>query len=243
MSSPAPAETAPKKFLRDEDIPYRWVQIADGSGSGLAEPRPTARVLAELAEGYSLVMVAPPVPHPPSAPGAPMLLRPPAAICRIVDTVAEAAAEAAAEAEAKAMALEAKKLAQKMKRLELNYAIAAHDLGHKVKRLNEFLNKGIRVEILLARKRGSRKTTPQEEEQLVRSVREAALAITGTTEYKKMDGEVGKVVTMFFEGPKPKKGKKNKKGEAEEVEEVEEVLEAVSKEVEEEVTVREAPTL
>lgn len=210
MFSDGVVETKRKQMLRDYEIPYRWVQIVDGSGGPLSEPRQTATVLAELERGYSLVMVAPPAPAPPPAPGVPMIIKPPAAICRIVDTVAEAKAAKAAAAEAKEMAKEAKKLERQMKRLELNYAIAPHDLRHKVKRLHEFLGKGLRVEVLLARKRGSRKTTRPEEEQLVNSVREAALAVSGATEYKKMDGTVGAVVTMYFEGP-PQKKKKRKR--------------------------------
>lgn len=199
----------------------------DGPDGSLSEPRPTAAVLAELPRGYSLVMVATPAPPSPSPPGAPVLIRPPAAICRLVDTQAAAAAEAEAEKKLQ----EEKKLMRQSKTLELNYAIAAHDLGHKMKRLNEFLAKGLRVEILLARKRGSRKTTPEEESKLVESVREVALAVPGATEYKKMDGVVGKVVTLFFAGPNKKKTKAGAGAVAEE---------EVSKEVSEGVSDREA---
>ncbi|KAI1108621.1 hypothetical protein F5Y14DRAFT_73126 [Nemania sp. NC0429] len=244
--SAAPKETAQKKAPRDDDIPYHWVQIADGSGS-LSEPKQKLTVLVGLPEGHSLVMVAPPPPPPPRDPdGAPTPWQAPAAICRVVDT----RAEAAAEAEAKALAAEEKRLAKQLKQLEFNYAIAPHDMGHKLKRLREFLGRGIRVEALVARKRGSRRTQPEEEEQLVRNIREAALAIPGVTEYKRMDGEIGKTVTLSFQGPAKKKkkkvGKKGKKGEEEEEEEeVEEVEQAAveveaSQEVNREVSGREA---
>ncbi|KAI0540152.1 hypothetical protein GGR58DRAFT_461768 [Xylaria digitata] len=196
-----------KKQLRDKAIPFQWVRIADASGT-LSEPRRTDSVLAGLAQGYSLVMVAPPPPPPPPTPGAPVVIQPSAAICRVIDAAAE---KLAAEAAAK----ELKQMAQQTKTLELNWAIAPHDLAHKMKRLEEFLDKGLRVEVMLARKRGSRKATAEEGRELVERIQQAADQVHGVTEYKRMDGFVGGVMRMFFEGPKDrKKVKKNKNGKA-----------------------------
>ncbi|KAI1421374.1 hypothetical protein F5Y12DRAFT_35232 [Xylaria sp. FL1777] len=210
-TTPTPAFAAQKTHLRDDEIPYRWVRIADSTGT-LSKPQRTANVLADLPEGFSLVMVAPPPPQKPTpttTTGAVVLLQPSAAICRVVDAHAEREAEVAAE-------LEARAAAQSTKELELNWAIAAHDLAHKTKRLVEFLDKGLRVEVMLARKKGSRKSVAEEETALVERVREVVAGVPGTKEYRKMEGEVGKVVRMFFEGPAGKakvKGKgKGKKG-------------------------------
>ncbi|KAF2969993.1 hypothetical protein GQX73_g3496 [Xylaria multiplex] len=193
--------------LRDKAIPFKWVRVADASGT-LSAPQPIDRVLAGLAEGYSLVMVAPPPPPPPPTPGAPVVIQPSAAICRIIDAAAEKlAAETAAQ--------EAKQTAQQTKTLELNWAIAPHDLAHKIKRLEEFLDRGLRVEVMLARKRGSRKATSEEGKELVEKIQQAANQVPGVTEYKKMDGFVGGVMKMFFEGPiDRRKVKKNKNGKA-----------------------------
>jgi translation initiation factor IF-3 len=186
-----------RKHLRDKAIPYQWVRIADETGA-LSAPRRTESVLTMLPQGHSLVMVAPP--PPPSA--SDTKLQPSAAICRIVDAAAErAAAKAAAEVAAK----ESKKMAQHTKTLEINWAIAPNDLAHKMKRLDEFLGKGLRVDILFARKRGSRVATREEGQALVERVKEAAVNVPGATEYKKMDGQVGAVMRMFFEGPPNKK--------------------------------------
>ncbi|KAI0405293.1 hypothetical protein F4802DRAFT_191667 [Xylaria palmicola] len=193
------------KLPRDQDIRYRWVRVADGSGS-LSPPQRTDDVLARLPAGHSLVMVSPPPPPPTPAPGAPAaVLQPSAAICRIIDAAAEAAAAKSAEKEEK-------RLTKHTKQLEVNWAVAPHDLGHKVKRLHEFLGKGYRVELLLARKKGSRKATPEEAQELVRHVQEAALQVQGVSEYKKMDGAVGGVLKMFFEGPQGKKKTKKENG-------------------------------
>ncbi|KAI0442621.1 hypothetical protein F4803DRAFT_518538 [Xylaria telfairii] len=194
FSTTSPASSArmivKKKNLRDHEIPYNWVHVASDSGS-LSEPQRTAVVIANLPRGHSLVMVGPP-PEGAAAPN-----QPSAAICRIIDVAAEAkAAEAAAK--------EAKEVQKGTKTLELNWAIAAHDLSHKMRRLNEFLGKGMRVELLLARKRGTRKATAEEGQELVRRVREAVANVPGASEFKKMNGVVGGVLMMFFEGPKRK---------------------------------------
>jgi translation initiation factor IF-3 len=157
-------------------------------------------------------MVAPPPPPPPPS-DVPVPIQPTAAICRIVDMEAEAQEKETAEKETK-------KLAQQTKELELNWAIAAHDLSHKMRRLEEFLAKGMRVELLLARKKASRTASKEEGELLVEKVKEAVANVPGAIEYKKVDGSVGAVMRMFFEGPKSGKVKK-KKGDAKAAEEEE----------------------
>ncbi|KAI0977185.1 hypothetical protein F4678DRAFT_412120 [Xylaria arbuscula] len=200
FSSTAVRPAAPQKKLpRDKDIPYRWVRIPDAAGT-LSAPQRTDDVLASLPSGHSLIMVAPPPPSPASG-----VLQPKAAICRIVDTAGQAKAAEAAEREAK-------QTAQQTKTLELNWAIAAHDLTHKMKRLGEFLGKGMRVEVMLARKRGTRKATGEEATALVERVREAVASVPDVSEYKRSDGHVGGVLRLFFEGPKGKRKEKKDKG-------------------------------
>lgn len=196
-----------KKHLRDKDIPYRWVRIADESGV-LSPPQRTETVLASLPPRHSLVMKAPPPPPSPTD----KVVQPAAAICRIVDMAAELA-----EMKQIAQALkESKQIAKQTKTLEVNWAIAAHDLGHKMRRLEEFLNKGMRVEILLAKKKRSRISTKEEQEGLVEHIQEVAAKVPGSNEYKKPDGVLGGVLKLFFEGPAGKKKAKKDKGDEEE---------------------------
>ena len=126
---------------------------------------------------------------------------PPAAICRIIDRAAAAAA-----------AYEAKKAARQKavntKELELNWAIAPNDLAHKTRRLREFLGKGMQVEVMLANRRHGRVAARAESEAVLAAVREAALAVPGAKESKRMDGEVGGVVRVFFDGPSGKERKR-----------------------------------
>ncbi|KAI0433051.1 hypothetical protein F5Y09DRAFT_108757 [Xylaria sp. FL1042] len=199
------AYAASSKFPRDKDIPFRWVRIAETSGK-LSAPQRRDNVLAGLEEGWSLVMVAPPPPpspEPTDPTSSPILQSPPAAICRLVNAAAESAA-------AEAAVKEAKQTAANTKTLELNWAIAPHDLSYKMRRLAEFLGKGLRVELMLARKRGGRKATAEEEEELVERILQTVAEVPGAAEYKKMDGRVGGVLRMFYEGPEGKRKEKRK---------------------------------
>ncbi|KAI1361949.1 hypothetical protein F5Y08DRAFT_313440 [Xylaria arbuscula] len=197
-----------KGFLRNEDIPYRWVRVADASGV-LSAAQPIRNVIAALPEGHTLIMVAPPPEKsPPSSDQGTTTITPPAAICRIENTLLKSQqAREAREREKQERAA-----APQTKTLELNWAIAAHDLSHKMKRLAEFLSKGLRVEIIFARKRGSRVATAEEQEGVLQTIKDTALGVPGANEFRKPDGRVGGVLKMFLEGPAVvKKAKKKEK--------------------------------
>ncbi|RYP62265.1 hypothetical protein DL769_007376 [Monosporascus sp. CRB-8-3] len=189
-------------------IPYKWIRLVQADGSLAPEARRTDDVLMELdTETWTLELLAPP-PAPrnpdsdPDASDPDVDVGPPAAVCRIVD---RAAAEAAAEEAARA----ARRKAVGTKELELNWAIAPHDLEHKLRRLREFLGKGMQVEVMLARKRGGRAAAKDEAEALLARVREAALeGVPGSKESRKMSGTVGGVVHLYFEGPPEKMRRK-----------------------------------
>ncbi|GAW19034.1 hypothetical protein ANO14919_085180 [Xylariales sp. No.14919] len=206
-TTPAPAA---RHHLRNWDIPYQWVRVTTGSGP-LPPPQRRDTVLASLPKGHSLVMVATGPTPPPPAPGQPPVIQPPTAICRIVDAEAE---QRAARAAAKDAAKEAKEGKETTKTVELNWATASHDLEHKLKRTTEFLEKGLRVNILLARKRGTRKATTAECEDVVEKVWQTIRSIPGVDEYKRADGNVGAVLRLFFEGPKRRKGKEKNENDA-----------------------------
>lgn len=92
------------------------------------------------------------------------------------------------------------------KELEINWAIAPHDLDHKMRRFREFLGKGLRVEMLLLRKskrKGKvfKQANADEVEELLRRVREEAAQVQGAKEFKTPSGVVGDRYQLFFEGP------------------------------------------
>jgi translation initiation factor IF-3 len=78
-----------------------------------------------------------------------------------------------------------------LKQIELNWAIDAHDLSHRLKQLSTFLEKGRRVEILLTTKKRKRKPTVDEIKQVMQSVLDT-IREAGGTQTKAMEGEPGK---------------------------------------------------
>ena len=101
--------------------------------------------------------------------------------------------EVRATEKAKAKASRATKTS--LKSIELNWAIDAHDLSHRLKQLTTFLDKGRKVEVILTAKRHKRKATVDEikhvMQRVLNTVREA-----GANQTKAMEGEPGKQVTF-----------------------------------------------
>ncbi|KAK5627394.1 hypothetical protein RRF57_003109 [Xylaria bambusicola] len=199
-STPAPHKAPSKVSVYDMDIPYHWVRVADENGV-LSEPQVLMNVVVGLPEGHRLLMVAPP-PESASAesPDSPVAA---AAICRIENTALRRQLE-------KEAAMRKKLEKSRTKTLEINWSIANNDLLHKTGKIKGFLGKGLIVEVLLARKKGARPPAAGEPEALIDKIREAALSVQGAKEFRKMDGRVGGMVTMFFEGPKVAKKLRNK---------------------------------
>lgn len=114
-------------------------------------------------------------------------------VCKIINKAAEQKA-------VKAMKKKPANPSQTVKTLELNWAIDPHDLGHRLKRMQEFLEKGYRVDVVLIGKRKKRKATPEEAAETLRRIREGAEEVEGAKEWKAMEGKVGGLVTVYLEG-------------------------------------------
>ena len=203
---------------RDLDIDYELVYIRGEDGQ-LSAPQETQRVLSSLnPKTHSLVALALPgrtaakgeneeaeeggeedgaeeeassSNSSGSSSGRSTLPYP---ICRIIDKRVE-----------KAQALEKAKAERKKaiatKEVEINWAIAPHDLETKIRRVRDFLGKGLKVELLLLRKpqRSKRKATLDEAQETLRKVREAIQEIPGAKESKGMQGAVGNHAKLFLE--------------------------------------------
>ncbi|KAI0024528.1 hypothetical protein F4780DRAFT_775909 [Xylariomycetidae sp. FL0641] len=229
-----PPKFEPRKYTENHAIPYDYVRLASPVDGSLMPPQRKLAVLSSLdLRTHSLRMVA----HPPhfytrageegeegedgaaakeeeeeEEEGGPELE---AAIVRIIDR----AADAAAQAELK---LEMRRRQVNTKVLELNWATDPHDLGHKFRRLRDFLGRGMRVEVLLERRRGGRAVSRAEAHDLLAKLREAVAEVPGTKEPVKPDGQVGGMLRLVFEGPADKQKKKRKSRYAKEGEEGEE---------------------
>lgn len=103
------------------------------------------------------------------------------------------------------------------KEFQITWAIDPHDLGIKLRRMGEMFQKGHRVQVVIAGKRGMTKVTRQQAESVVMEVEQIAEAMQAT-EYKKRDGEIGTQLTIFFSVERGKKtaGAKKQEGPAEE---------------------------
>lgn len=84
----------------------------------------------------------------------------------------------------------------KPKQIEFNWAIGPQDLSMKLNNLRKFVEKGKRVEILLAAKKRSRKATPEEVEKVMKQIEQAVLGIEGCKEVKPREGKVGAQLLM-----------------------------------------------
>lgn len=204
----APTRKPISRFPTDNAIPYKWVVLANPDGT-LAERQRTVDVLRGLDRTkYTLAMVAPPV--EPKEEGladeegqgeegvdaehlSTQQLEELAPVCRIIDKHAHAKAEEEKQKEWR-------RKQKNLKELEINWAIDSHDLKHRLDRFLEFLEKGKRVEVTLARKRKSRPATPQEASALVDRFIECAAVVPAKCVTRM--GQFPKMMTMAFEQTK-----------------------------------------
>jgi translation initiation factor IF-3 len=89
-----------------------------------------------------------------------------------------------------------------VKHLELNWAIDAHDFGHRQKQLTKFLEKGYKVDITLTTKKRKRRPTVDEIKHVMQGVLDTIKA-AGARQTKEMEGELGKQLRMTAMKPKP----------------------------------------
>lgn len=192
--------TSKSRFPRDREIVHKLILVR-GEDGRLSEPQHTSEVLARLdLRVNSLVMLAMPESDKEgggaSEEDGAKSRKPAYPICRIVDKKVEQAAEL------EKAATERKKSVG-FKELEVNWAIAPHDLQTKLRQLKSFLAKGMRVEILLLSRvrQKKRQAGKDEAEEVLQAVKEAVEEVPGSKEFKPMEGTVGKQARLFIEGP------------------------------------------
>lgn len=88
-----------------------------------------------------------------------------------------------------------------VKTLELNWAIDPNnDLLHRLEKMKGFLQEGRRVEIVLASKKGGRKATLDQCEQLLDKITSAAQTLDGVFVKQEFEGRMGGFGKMAFQG-------------------------------------------
>ncbi|KAK4219362.1 hypothetical protein QBC37DRAFT_409869 [Rhypophila decipiens] len=186
-----------ERMPRDSQIRTTFVHII--GPNGLSRPMRTSEILADLDRRHeSLVMVAPAA----GKEEADRLdedgrERPQWPVCKIVDIQKERQEEYKKRKEERKKHVESKEL-------EINWAIAPNDLEMtKLKQLRKFLAKGFKIQIkLLNSRKGRNKKTPSKEEaeRVLQAIQATVAEIPGSREAK-VDGEVGKTMTINLEGP------------------------------------------
>ncbi|KAF7909667.1 uncharacterized protein EAF01_003385 [Botrytis porri] len=92
------------------------------------------------------------------------------------------------------------------KTIEMNWAIEKNDLGHRLQKMREFLERGNKVEVILAGKKKGRKASVEEAEGVIERIREFVAGVEGAKERVKMEGKVLGMAVLSFEGRVGKKG-------------------------------------
>ncbi|PGH11286.1 hypothetical protein AJ80_07185 [Polytolypa hystricis UAMH7299] len=176
-SSASSNKTIPARVLiKDEHIQGERVQIVNEQG-GLDPPMYLNRALLTFDRSQSfLVQVAPESPERP-------------AVCKLMG-----------RREAREMEKQKSKQIKPdvTKKIELNWGIADHDLNHRLKQMENFLQKGKKVEMVMLRKSRKAIPTAPQAQKLVETVK-SRLEEIGAVESKPMDGKLLGLLTLFLE--------------------------------------------
>jgi translation initiation factor IF-3 len=179
------AEPAKRRLPRDDEIKAWSVALVNEDGR-LEDPRPTYDILQSIdRKTQSLVTVA------AGEPGVPP-------ICKIMDKKEMREAE-------KARAKAARGSGVTTKTIELNWAIDDNDLGHRLKRAKDFLQKGNRVEFMMAAKKRGRQATPEQATELVKRIKDVIGEVEGAKETRAMEGKLLGLATIYVEGKSAQK--------------------------------------
>lgn len=188
MDKPGPrVKTKLARLPRDDEIREKFVHI-DGDG-GLSGPVRVADILAKLdRKTQSLEVQYMPDPKNPDS------LKWP--VAKIVNKKEELARKQKEKEQQKKQAA-----ANKEKELEFNWALAPHDVDHKLRTLKKFLAKGYKVQLLLLKKAGKgAKATKQEAETLLQKIVEAVAEVPGSKEWKGRDGQLLGSMRVYLQG-------------------------------------------
>ncbi len=98
----------------------------------------------------------------------------------------------------------AKEVKKQEKQLEINWTIDDNDLGHRLGKLKEFLEKGFKVEVIFGVKRKGwrqrRQASDEDTKRLVDKIKRTVEAVEGAREWKSMSGKLGGQAVLSFEG-------------------------------------------
>lgn len=165
-----------REFVLDEDIPTRQVTVRNNETGKLNPPQTLISLLSTI-DRDKLVVRA--LATPEDGP----------AVVEI--TTKSGLTERLKNKEIAAMESARATRAKKPKQIEVNWAMSSNDLQMKLRQLREFVDKGKKVEILLASRKRQRKATPEEAAVVVDEIRKTISEIEGCKEVAPMEGKIG----------------------------------------------------
>lgn len=175
----SPAQAAPAfdrlaEYTKDEAIESPMVKVKQADGK-LGEPEQLRTLLRSLDRNTQVVV---------------QLGRTEGRDCAVVQIYKKAdLLQQVRDRESLAKQQQQSQKEKKPKTLELNWAIDEHDLQMKLNQMEQFLERGKKVEIMLAAKRRQRKATPEEGEEVLKRIR-TKLSEIDAKEIKPMTGQV-----------------------------------------------------
>lgn len=177
------------RLPQDHEIKDPKIMVLDnGNFDG---PLLTRNVMSRLGETDSLRMITPYIPAKPKD-NVPAQF----AVCKIVNKKEEFERQR----EVRERRRVAKLTSPKTKELEIGWGISDHDLQTKIKQLDGFLGKGMKVEVVLGqKKKGAKKADAETSKETLEKVRKW-IGETGIKEYKPMDGQVARTSRIYLEG-------------------------------------------
>lgn len=193
MDKPGPrVKTKLARMPRDDEIREFFVHFKQMDADGverLSDPLRVKDILAKLdRKTQSLEVQYMPDPKKPDSPKWP--------VARIVNKKEELARKQKEKEQQKKQAA-----VNKEKELEFNWALAPHDVEHKLRTLKKFLAKGYKVQLLLMKKAGrGAKATKQEAETLLEKIVEAVAEVPGSKEWKGREGQLLGSMKLFLQG-------------------------------------------
>ncbi|KAH6892985.1 hypothetical protein B0T10DRAFT_263319 [Thelonectria olida] len=182
------AKSGRDRYPQDHEITDPKVMVLDNGN--ISGPLPTRHVLSRLESSESLRMVNPYIPAKPKDGRLAEY-----ALCKVVNKKEEYLRQR----EAKERKRVTKATTAKNKEVELNWSIGDNDLQTKMRQLIGFLEKGWRVEIVLGKKRGSRKVEDAEAQGVLDKVKKAIEEANGK-QYREMDGQLNRSLRLYYEG-------------------------------------------
>lgn len=182
------------RMPRDLEIKDPKVMVLENDV--LEGPIMTRYVLDKLTPEESLRMIQPYVPAKEDKPTV-------YAICKIVDKKKEYEKEKEKKDKEKKNnggggAAGAPSGKGKTKEMELSWGIGDNDMATKMRQMDGFLKKGMRVDLVLGKKRRGKKATEEDVKALVAKVREE-IEQCGGKEWKRAEGEPGETYRLFAE--------------------------------------------